>query len=192
MRVEMISFADFYTNPDEVREFAMQQEFSETGNYPGKRTLPFFNDSIKEVIQTNIRPFAGEVTWWGDKESGAFQYTTSMDRSWIHSDGTTNWAAVCYLTPDAPVSAGTGIFRHRETGLRNWIYQEHTKEESDKAPQHIDHIDYTKWELIDRIGNVYNRLIMYRGDLFHVSLDYFGKTLQDGRLFQTFFFNTEK
>ena len=67
-----------------------------------------------------------------------------------------------------------------------------TEEENKNSPQHIDHIDYTKWEMIDRIGNVYNRLIMYRGDLFHVSLDYFGKDIQDGRLFQTFFFNTEK
>ena len=192
MRVEMLSFADFYNNPNEVREFAMCQEFNQTGSYPGRRTIPFFNDSIKEVIQHNIKPFAGEVTSWGDINSGAFQYTTAMDRSWIHSDGTTNWAAVCYLTPDAPLSAGTGIFRHKKTGLNNWIYSEHTEEENKNSPQHIDHIDYTKWEMIDRIGNVYNRLIMYRGDLFHVSLDYFGKDIQDGRLFQTFFFNTEK
>ena len=51
--------------------------------------------------------------------------------------------------------------------------------------------DYTKWELIDRIGNKYNRAIFYKGDLFHASLDYFGKNIQDSRLFQTFFFNTK-
>ena len=192
MRVEMLSIADFYNNPDEVREFALSQEFGESGNYPGRRTVPFFNDSIKETIQNMIRPFAGDVTWWGDVNSGAFQYTTANDRSWIHSDGTTNWAGVCYLTPDAPLSAGTGIFRHKATGLKNWIYQEHTDEETKNAPHHIDHMDYTKWEMVDRIGNVYNRLIMYRGDLFHVSLDYFGRGLEDGRLFQTFFFNTER
>ena len=188
----MLSIADFYNNPDEVREFALSQEFSESGNYPGKRTMPFLNDSVKEIIQNTIMPFAGNVTWWGDINSFAFQYTIAMDRSWIHSDGTTNWAGVCYLTPDAPLSAGTGIFRHKETGLKNWIYNEHTEEGTKNAPHHVDHIDYTKWELVDRIGNVYNRLILYRGDLFHVSLDYFGKGLTDGRLFQTFFFNTEK
>ena len=52
--------------------------------------------------------------------------------------------------------------------------------------------DYTKWEMSDRLGNVYNRLVLYRGGLYHVSLDYFGKNLHDGRLFQVFFFNTEK
>ena len=54
-----------------------------------------------------------------------------------------------------------------------------------------DSQDMTKWEMVDRIGNKYNRLIMYRGDHFHMSLDYFGKDLYDGRLFQTFFFDTE-
>ena len=192
MRVEMLSITDFYNNPDEVRAFAMSQEFGESGNYPGRRTKSFLNNSIKQIIQDNIRPFAGDVTWWGDDNSGAFQYTTAQDRSWIHSDGTTNWAGVCYLTPDAPLSSGTGIFRHKETGLKNWIYTEHTEEETKTAAPHIEGMDYTKWEMVDRIGNVYNRLILYRGDLFHVSLDYFGKGLQDGRLFQTFFFNTEK
>lgn len=192
MRVEMLSITDFYNNPDDVRAFAMSQEFGESGNYPGRRTKSFLNDSIKQIIQDNIRTFAGDVVWWGDDNSGAFQYTTAQDRSWIHSDGTTNWAGVCYLTPDAPLSSGTGIFRHKETGLKNWIYTEHTEEETKTAAPHVEGMDYTKWEMVDRIGNVYNRLILYRGDLFHVSLDYFGKGLQDGRLFQTFFFNTEK
>ena len=47
------------------------------------------------------------------------------------------------------------------------------------------------WELVDKVGNVFNRLVIYRGDYFHASLDYFGKDINDGRLFQTFFFNTE-
>ena len=46
--------------------------------------------------------------------------------------------------------------------------------------------------MVDRIGNVFNRLIMYRADNYHVSLDYFGKDMYDGRLFQVFFFNTER
>ena len=56
---------------------------------------------------------------------------------------------------------------------------------------HDDGSDYTKWEMTDRVANVFNRLVLYRGDYFHASLDYFGKDINDGRLFQTFFFNTE-
>jgi hypothetical protein len=54
-----------------------------------------------------------------------------------------------------------------------------------------DGYDMTKWDLVDKIGNRYNRLIIYRGDLYHASLDYFGNNLHNGRLFQTFFFCTE-
>jgi hypothetical protein len=191
MRVESLCISDFYDNVDAVREFALQQEFGVRGNYPGQRTVPFLNDSIKNVIQNAIRPFAGNVTWWGGEYTGAYQYTTAKDRSWIHSDATTDWAGVCYLTPDAPLSAGTGLYRLKENGLRAWRYAEHTDEENKNALHNKYSQDYTKWELVDRIGNVYNRLILYRGDLFHVSLDYFGTDKYDGRLFQTFFFNTE-
>ena len=59
MRVEMISIADFYGNVDDVRKFAMEQEFfEEPHHYPGKRTQPFLNDSTKECIQKVIKPFA--------------------------------------------------------------------------------------------------------------------------------------
>jgi len=191
MRVESLSISDFYSNVDAVREFALQQEFGVRGNYPGQRTVPFLNDSIKNIIQDAIRPFSGNVTWWGGEYTGAYQYTTAKDRSWIHSDATTDWAGVCYLTPDAPLSAGTGLFRLKENGLRSWRYSEHTDEENKNALHNKYSQDYTKWEMVDRIGNVYNRLILYRGDLFHVSLDYFGTDKYDGRLFQTFFFNTE-
>ena len=192
MQVQCLIVDDFYNNVDEVRNFALQQDFGVNGNYPGHRTASFITDSAKDLIQDIIRPFAGNVTWWGDDYTGAFQYTTASDRSWIHSDYTTNWAGVLYLTPDAPLSAGTGLFKLKENGLRSWKNTEHTDEENRNAIHNKYSQDYTKWELVDRIGNVYNRLVLYRGDLFHVSLDYFGDSKENGRLFQLFFFNTER
>ena len=47
------------------------------------------------------------------------------------------------------------------------------------------------YRLIDFKRNKYNRIVLYRGNLYHASLDYFGNNYQNGRLFQTFFFNTE-
>jgi hypothetical protein len=192
MQVQCLIVDDFYSNVDEVRNFALQQDFSVNGNYPGHRTASFITDSAKDLIQDIIRPFAGNVIWWGDDYTGSFQYTTASDRSWIHSDYTTNWAGVLYLTPDAPLSAGTGLFKLKENGLRSWKNTEHTDEENRNAIHNKYSQDYTKWELVDRIGNVYNRLVLYRGDLFHVSLDYFGDNKENGRLFQLFFFNTER
>jgi hypothetical protein len=192
MKVQTIIIDDFYKNPDEVRAFALAQEFSQHGNYPGQRTRPFLAENVKNSISDIIRPYAGEVTSWGDDSTGSFQYTTARDRSWIHSDDTTDWAAVLYLTPNAPISAGTGIFKHKETGVNRWRSSEHTDSENSQAPGVLHSQDFTKWEMVDRLGNVYNRMVIYKGDLFHVSLDYFGNDKQDGRLFQVFFFNTEK
>ena len=193
MRFNSLTIDDFYADPMQVREFALKQEFKVRGNYPGQRTESFLTDSIKQKLRDILYPFAGEITNWGGEYTGSFQYTTAADRSWIHADSTTDWAAVCYLTPDAPVTAGTGIFIHKETGGMNFDYKRQNDPEYMKqAPPGDECQDYTKWEMVDRVGNVFNRLIMYRADNYHVSLDYFGKDLNDGRLFQVFFFNTER
>tara|TARA_R110000803_G_scaffold101875_3_gene169899 strand:+ start:867 stop:1448 length:582 start_codon:yes stop_codon:yes gene_type:complete len=192
MKVSSITVDDFYSDVDEVRQFALQQSFDVEGNYPGRRTKSFLNDSMKEVIQTILLPHAGEVVWWGGEYSGAYQYTTKHDKSWIHADHTSNWAGVVYLTPNAPPSGGTGFFKHKEMGLTEAAYKEDGSYDDGVMSQvYKDSQDYDKWEMIDQVSNKYNRLIMYRGNMFHQSLDYFGDTMYNGRLFQTFFFNTE-
>ncbi len=192
MKIQTIIVDDFYKNPDEVRAFALAQEYEVEGNYPGQRTKSFLAENVKNSIQDIVRPYAGDITWWGDDYTGSFQYTTARDRSWIHSDDTTDWAGVLYLTPNAPLSAGTGLFKHKDTGLFRWRNSEHSDDVNANSPVTLHSQDVTKWEMVDRIGNVYNRMVLYRGDLFHVSLDYFGSNKEDGRLFQVFFFNTEK
>jgi hypothetical protein len=172
---------------------ALSQEFDVRGNYPGQRTTPFLSDSVLDIIQNAIRYAGGEVLDWNMSEyTGAFQYTTAWDRSWIHADQTTSWAGVLYLTPNAPLSAGTGLFRHKETGLFSAPRNPdggYNVELLNKI--NLDAQDMTKWDLVDRVANKFNRLVLYKGDLFHMSLDYFGQNKYDGRLFQTFFFNSE-
>jgi hypothetical protein len=49
-----------------------------------------------------------------------------------------------------------------------------------------------KWEQVNFVGNIYNRLVVYRGSMYHRSvLPGFGTDKYTGRLFQTFFFDTE-
>ena len=193
MGVSLIIIDNFYNNVDDVREFALQQNFNVDGNYPGHRTISFINDSIKEAINNIVSPYAGKVVWWGDNYTGAYQYTTQHDRSWIHADQTTKWAGVCYLTPNAPYSSGTGLFRHKASSLRAAVRNpDGTFDQDILDAVYKDSRDMTKWELLDVVGNVYNRLVIYPGDLFHMSLDYFGTDRYNGRLFQTFFFNTER
>ena len=192
MRVNALVIDDFYADPIKVREFALKQEFKVRGNYPGQRTESFLNDAIKQRLQDILYPYAGNVTHWGGEYTGSFQYTVASDRSWIHSDSTTDWAALCYLTPDAPLTAGTGIFKHKATGMMTWDYKNQDAEYKKSGPPGVDFQDMTKWDMVDRFGNIFNRLVMYRADNYHMSLDYFGDNKENGRLFQVFFFNTEK
>lgn len=185
MQTSLIIVDNFYNNVDEVRQFALSLPFDVTGNYPGSRTKTYINDGVKEVISNIIKPHAGNVTNWHEVDglTGSFQIATAMDRTWIHADTYNTWAGVCYLTPDAPLSSGTGLFRHKETNRRSVSASE------DQSM--FQSYDYTKWDMVDKIGNIYNRLILYRGDFFHASLDYFGSNLENGRLFQVFFISTD-
>lgn len=194
MKTNLIIVDDFYgIDPMIPRNFALSQEFSEYGNYPGQRTRSFHYDDLKRSIQDIIWSAGGKITQFEELQYNAsFQYTTAKDSSWIHADQTTMWAGVCYLTPDAPLSSGTGLFKHKETGLYGAAYDEsgnYDKEIMDII--YRDSRDMSKWDMVDMVSNKFNRLVLYRGDLFHTSLDYFGTDKNDGRLFQTFFFNTE-
>ena len=183
MNIKSFVVDEFYENVDEVRNFALSQSFEVTGNYPGNRTKSFATKESRDAIESIVTPFFGKVTQWPEGYNGAFQITTARDRSWIHADTGTTWAGVVYLTPNAPVSAGTGFYRHKQTGL--------TEPNDITGPWSDCAQDVTKWELVSTIGNLYNRLILYRGNQFHTSMDYFGHDLYTGRLFQTFFFSTE-
>lgn len=194
MKTNLIIVDDFYgIDPMVPRNFALSQEFSEYGNYPGQRTRSFHYDDLRRSIQDIVWSAGGKITQFEELQYNAsFQYTTAKDSSWIHADQTTMWAGVCYLTPDAPLSSGTGLFKHKETGLYGAAYDEngnYDKEVMDKI--YKDSRDMSKWDMVDMVSNKFNRLVLYRGDLFHTSLDYFGTDKYDGRLFQTFFFNTE-
>jgi hypothetical protein len=189
---------NFYTNAMATRDYILTQEFKVRGNYPGQRTISYANIHLKEVIEGYIKHFAGKITQWPmpsennqnniDIYNGAYQYTTSRDVTWIHNDGWNNWAGVLYLTPDAPINSGTGIFRFKDgTRTVDECAMRGNKELLDEKSQ-----DYTQWELVDKVGNIFNRLVLFNSKQYHASLDYFGTNKENGRLFQVFFFSTER
>ena len=194
----LIVIDNFYNNALDTRNYILTQEFSVRGNYPGQRTISYANEHLKETIQKYVEPFGGKIIEFpipkedGSDTSkiynGSFQYTTSRDRSWIHIDGHNNWAGVLYLTPEAPLSSGTTFYKFCDgTMCKRDMELLENKEEIDRCSQ-----DLTKWEKVDQVGNVFNRLILFNADRFHMSMDYFGDTKQNGRLIQVFFFSTER
>jgi len=186
-QVNLLVIDNFYKNPKDVREFALSQEFKVTGNYPGTRTQSFATSELKQLLNKIIEPFSGRIIEFpmeNDSYNGAFQYTTSRERSWIHTDSYNNWGGVVYLTPDAPISSGTAFYKLKNGSMyEDLLKQDYTNTFSQ---------DLTKWEIVDTVGNVFNRLILFNSKRYHMSMDYFGKDKTDSRLFQVFFFSTEK
>lgn len=192
----LIVVDNFYNNPMQTRNFILTQEFKVRGNFPGQRTISYANEDLKNIIQRYILSFGGRITDFpipnaenADKiYNGSYQYTTSRDRSWVHTDGYNNWAGVLYLTPDAPLSAGTAFYQFEDGTMG----EEDAAIMNNKALTDTYSQDMTKWRLVDRVGNVFNRLILFNAKRFHMSMDYFGDRLENGRLFQVFFFTTER
>jgi predicted O-methyltransferase YrrM len=194
----LIVIDNFYNNAYETRKYVLTQEFLVRGNYPGQRTISYANNHLRDIIQKYVEPFGGKITDFpipkedGSDASkiynGSFQFTTSRDRSWVHIDGFNNWAGVLYLTPNAPLSSGTSFYNFYDgaTCKRDMELLEN-KEETDKYSQ-----DMTKWKKVDQVGNLFNRLILFNSNRFHMSMDYFGDSKENGRLFQVFFFSTER
>ena len=182
MKTSCIIVDNFYNNVDAVRSLALSSDFNVEGNYPGKRTIPFINDSTKATIERIMVTHGGRVVDWSESSgyTGAFQYCTEEDSTWIHVDGFNGWAAVCYLTPNAPTNSGTALYKHKPTNL----YSSSTNDGFDPYREE-------EWEMTDYISNRYNRLVIYPGSYFHKAAGYFGSDKYNGRLFQTFFFNTE-
>jgi hypothetical protein len=88
-----------------------------------------------------------------------------------NSVGPDGWAGLIYLSPDAPVDGGLKLWRNRDRSRDyDWM----------TAPEN--------WEQVDDIGNVFNRLVLARGNLPHSGAAGWGTGVDDGRLFQTFFF----
>jgi hypothetical protein len=192
----LIVIDNFYKNPHETRKYILSQEFSVRGNYPGQRTVSYATQHLKDIIQGYVMPFGGKITDFPIPDgksnlniyNGSFQYTTSRDRSWVHIDGYNNWGGVLYMTPNAPLSSGTAFYKFND-GAECQRDQDilKNKKETDTYSQ-----DMTKWKLVDQVGNVFNRLILFNSTRFHMSMDYFGDSKENGRLFQVFFFSTEK
>jgi glycosyltransferase involved in cell wall biosynthesis len=181
-RKKLFVVENFYDNPIMVRNFALNVEYQEDLNYyKGKRSKDrYLTDQIKrsfeEILGFQIRE------WESHGMNGRFQYCTAQDALVYHWDGQ-SWAGMVYLTPDAPYQTGTSFFAHKQLK---------TKQEGDYGSEECFNggfYDKTKFDLVDSVGNVFNRLVLFDAKSIHAASEYFGQTLEDSRLFHLFFFD---
>lgn len=80
------------------------------------------------------------------------------------------WTGLVYLNPDTPVDSGLRLWRNAyDDNFRRFTPPE-------------------EWILEDSVGSVFNRLVLVRGIKPHSGADGFSDVIEEGRLFQTFFF----
>lgn len=195
LQCKLIIIDNFYENPMEVREFALQQEYIKHDYHPGIRTKKqFITDEHYKKIKQYIKPFGYKNVKSNSSDTGTFQINTQEDVSWIHRDNYTNnenniWAGIIYLTPNAPVSSGTGFYTFKENSCMDYHDLEFLNNE-DEIKKYCR--DKTKWELSSSVGNIFNRLVLFHSNQYHISLDYFGNDKNNARLIQLFFLEFEE
>jgi len=177
---------NFLENPDEIREYALTLSYEERGSV-GVRTKPaIFTPMYQSVFETILNnKIVSNFDTHDDISStnGCFQWCNAKVPRIIHADHS-NRGGVLYLTPNAPSESGTVFYEHIETGHKSITNLNNTE---------LDYVwrngfyDFTPFKEIDRVANVYNRLILFDGRHFHSAAPYFGKTIEDSRLFQIFF-----
>jgi len=174
---------NFYRDPDQVRAYALSLDFQpDLRWYKGLRTTTRW---APENLRRAFEHIIGEsIQDWAGGYNGVFQITTAQDPQVYHND-TQRWAAMIYLTPQAPISAGTRLHRSRVTGVS------HLSEGQEAIDQTFqgDFYDGTRFDTVADAGNVYNRLVIMDARHIHSAGTYFGNTPENGRLVHLFFFD---
>jgi hypothetical protein len=191
---------DFYPDPDRVRERALALEYEEPEAITGFRSRPLHPRGVRGRIE---RALGRRVTDWEharDPEGAngvfflAFADGDRAETPGVHWDEPTSFATMLvYLTPDPPPDSGTSLWRHRETGLTDRPTVADARRLGVPVAElegWIERDAWTPgaWEEIDRIGNRYNRAVCYPAHRLHSATRHFGRTLADGRIYQSFHF----
>lgn len=196
---------DFYPDPLAVRRRALEMTYSEPESVVGWRTQAYQPRGIKERIE---RRFNLGIPYWEEDLSkvelcnGVFFTSYAQgdraERVGIHYDDPLAWVMfLIYLTPNAPYDAGTSLWQHRRTGL----ISRPTKRDAERLGMSVEELSdildrdaktRSRWIEIDRVGNVFNRAVMFPGGFLHSASRHFGAGLEDGRIYQSFHFPVKR
>jgi hypothetical protein len=199
---------NFLPYPKQIRAWALQQEFlnaqqftekyQKHTDWPGSRTDHVFDldneygNNVLTAVANIITRMTGRN---GVSIKSYFQLTLETDGdSWVHQDNNVDYAGLLYMNPNANPESGTTLYRCNDVDKWTSYMSDQEGYQKLKTINSKEDVDLYKhlFTPIDIIGNVFNRLIIYKGDIYHKSNKYFGNTKEDGRLTQVFFITFEK
>jgi hypothetical protein len=191
---------NFYENPDEIRKFALSQEFKYchqikdiTYTFPGSRTKdlsiihPELFQKVCHKLTSLYHNFAHDLLRW--QITTCFQSVTKdFERGVIHHDDNTVFAAVLYLSKEAKKNSGTTLYKEGKLfDQQKYEAALSANDERFKKNQPVDTEYHRMFDEIVSVENIYNTLIMYEGHHHHSANEFFGDTLENSRLAQVFF-----
>jgi hypothetical protein len=179
---------NFYADPMAIREFAQRQEYVQGGlgrGFIGRRTVKqFLFPGIKESFESIMQK---KITAWDEHGmNGRFQLNIGGEQLVYHCDSQ-KYAAMIYLTPNAPPSCGTSTFMHKKSR----VYHNSDPRINEVFDGAKTTMDGTIHDRVDSFGNIFNRLVIFDAGCIHAASDYFGADMEDGRLWHMFFFDAE-
>ena len=186
---------NFYEDPDSIRNMALQQVYFEGEGAVGHRTRKQFifegvKQAFENIIQKKIIDHTDDGHGFFDGGiNGRFQTCHAGTPLVYHCDEQ-QYAGMVYLSPDAPPECGTSFFRHKSTKIRHNSEIDWASGQGNVVFNQHTFLDKTPYELVDQIGNVYNRLVIFDGGMIHSASEYFGWDINSSRLFHMFFFDT--
>ena len=196
-------FDDVLPNAADVRARCLGKQdwalgFPHTGeSWPGRRAIPALEPDELAHVEDIVRKATGAKRLWvqstpqgktlnhncvqvvGAQEAGARPHTDSRSLC--------RYAAVLYLTPDAPQECGTSFYRQRLPSGQlggNTVTKPHDNLVDALGTRFVPPGSFVEDV---RVPNRFNRLLVYSAAMIHSATAYCGNVLADERMAAVFF-----
>lgn len=200
MKRSIIVVDNFYDDPQKVRDIAINSQYptpTDNYTYPGKNSKTNF---YTKEIHNKFEEILGRKLV-ASNPNGFFRLSLEKDKfkQDIHVDPVWQFGAVCYLnTPEQCIDeGGTSFWIHNSSGQDQLLdsdekarmYGYTSKNSHWEKVVYGDGLDRKLWSRYFLCPMKYNRVVIFRSNLWHSHNYNFGKDISDGRLVQLFFFN---
>jgi hypothetical protein len=164
--------------------------------WPGKRSRNALNPDELSIVEDWVRTQTGADLLWKDTtdqsrlvdHNSAQLVGATESRSMPHTDSRDcRYAGILYLNAQPPATGGTSFYRlrHPDGALGgNLCPPQHA---SLREALGVPSLPSSAWKEDVAVENVFNRLLVYRGDLVHAATSYFGSDHRSKRLTIVFF-----
>jgi hypothetical protein len=205
-RFPAICVDDFYSEPEAIRKFALDQDFCiSSPEWPGKRTKciseinPYLYQKFCERFFSLYYDISLGIKWrvyttFQLIESLSEEETSYKNVGWIHRDDSYEegqdiilCSGVLFLTPDINKNCGTSLYRRKNFMFNTNIdvKQKFYGSNIDDDYEFYAKEQYKDFEETIRYYNYFNRLISFDSGVYHGANSFYSSNLP--RLTQVFF-----